>query len=120
MEVLLAQPCRPVHRPASKSALIGLVARIGNAMPAPGAGRQMTAVSCLGISWVSLAYRSEYAVLLGEGCLTKLAAHRAEDVIILRQRFHLMSETPVPQCHQTSFFCEDAVFDASNVLLPKA
>jgi hypothetical protein len=49
--------------------------------------------------------------LLGKAGLTKLAAHRAEDLIILRQRFHLMFETSVPQSHQTSFFREDAVFE---------
>jgi hypothetical protein len=79
--------------------------------------------ACLFISrhqLVSLAYRSEWAVLLGKGCLTKLAAHRAEDLIILRQRFHLMPETTVPQRIQTSFFCEDAVFDACGVFLAKA
>jgi hypothetical protein len=69
---------------------------------------------------VSLAYRSEEAVLLGKARLTKLAAHGTEGHIILRQRFHLMSKTPVPQCHQTSFFRENAVFNTSNVLLPKA
>ena len=49
--------------------------------------------------------------LLGKAGLTKLAAHRAEELIILRQRFHLMFETSVPQSHQTSFFREDAVFE---------
>ncbi len=100
--------------------------------PDSGAGCQMTA--CLFMSRHQLGFArlpdtpAEFilistpliAVLLGKACLTKLAAHGAEDLIILRQCFHLMPETPVPQCHQSSFFCEDAVFDASNVFLPKA
>ena len=31
-----------------------------------------------------------------------------------------MPETAVPQRFQTSFFCKDAVFDASSFFLPKA
>ena len=34
--------------------------------------------------------------LAGKGRLTKLPAHDAEDLIVLRQRVHLMTETAVP------------------------
>ena len=50
--------------------------------------------------------------LLRKACLTKLTPQGAKDLIVFGQCFHLMPETPVPQCHQTSIFCEDAVFDA--------
>ncbi len=64
--------------------------------------------------------RSEQTVLLREACLPQLAAYGAENLIILRQCFHLMSEAADPKRLQASLLCDDAIFDARDVFLPKA
>ena len=52
--------------------------------------------------------------------MAKLAPDGAEDLIVLRQGFHLMPEAAIPKRSEPRLFRKDAIFKTSDFLFPEA